>query len=843
MKTPPAPAVTDSELVALARQGDREAYGELVSRHQTLVASLAYSFCGDFARSQDIAQEAFLAAWRQLTALEDPEKFKAWLCGIARNLAYHHRRQQTRHPGPGAAPDVFEPVAEQPDPREQAVAREEAELVWRALAALPETYREPLILFYREHHSVARVAGALELSEETVKQRLTRGRRQLRHEVEKLIDRSLGTTAPGATFTAAVVAALPAATQQAAATAAAAVVGKGGAIAKGATAFAWLSVLATPFVSLAGLIIQSRLIDRTGRPAEERKFMRGLIWAGGGVGTLFLFILAGYHFWQSRSGLHPLPLATFAGLLLGGLVIATVVPAGIFFRRRRQFAEYVRRTQLPAHYSGWRRTVALIPARAVHFRSKATLLGLPLVDIRFGRSAEEPLVRGTAVGWIAMGDIAHGVVFAFGGCAIGGIAVGGIGIGGLSFGGAALGLFAFGGAAAGGFASGILFAAGYVALAPIALGWEAASGILAIARHAANGAIAFAGGVQTHRTDPWAQAEPLLYAWEQPFRLWVVKTFLPALLIPAISLVATNAFARHPRPPISAERRLQPAFLLLLALACAGVVGGWSLTVRRFTASLAARDAATVVQAREAVRLANGDEARARGRFELGKVLARARQRGEALAEFLWCFDEGMRNVPALAGVRVSELPREIATLGQLYPPAIAALRERRDRAAAALRSAEADRQTIWDFVSLNEVLGESEQSLALYRELPASHPRRDELGGHLFRQFLSSRQYADAVRAAPIDAIRVMWDGRQRAARRRSRATLQPAVQQRIHQDDIHWIADRLEVYAGARQMNEARELLTLALGYDATPTARAVYRESLERAGVPAMMDSTPR
>ena len=182
------PERPDRELVALARGGDQAAYGRLVARHQVLVVSVAYSVCGDFAGSQDIAQEAFVAAWRQLSTLEDAVKFKAWVCGIARNLGRNFVRQETRRleRETGSLDHAPESGAGIPGPREATVSREEAALVWAALETLPEAYREPLVLFYREQQSVERVATALDLSVDTVKQRLSRGRAMVREQVEGL---------------------------------------------------------------------------------------------------------------------------------------------------------------------------------------------------------------------------------------------------------------------------------------------------------------------------------------------------------------------------------------------------------------------------------------------------------------------------------------------------------------------------------------------------------------------------------------------------------------------------------------------------------------------------------
>src|SRR5581483_1489960 len=78
---------TDVELVGRTDAGDRAAFGELVARHQAAVCGVAYALLGDIGRSEDVAQEAFVAAWRQLGQLRQRSKFRSWVCGIARNLA------------------------------------------------------------------------------------------------------------------------------------------------------------------------------------------------------------------------------------------------------------------------------------------------------------------------------------------------------------------------------------------------------------------------------------------------------------------------------------------------------------------------------------------------------------------------------------------------------------------------------------------------------------------------------------------------------------------------------------------------------------------------------------
>ena len=160
---------SDAQLVERSLFGDAAAFGGIVERYQGLICGLAYSACGNPHLSEDLAQETFIAAWRQLRDLRETDKLKAWLCGIARNVINNHFRKQQRTPTAQAA-ELHESLpALANSPSENAMSRQEEALVWRALEAMPENYREPLVLFYRQQESVAAVAASLDLSEDTVK--------------------------------------------------------------------------------------------------------------------------------------------------------------------------------------------------------------------------------------------------------------------------------------------------------------------------------------------------------------------------------------------------------------------------------------------------------------------------------------------------------------------------------------------------------------------------------------------------------------------------------------------------------------------------------------------------
>jgi RNA polymerase sigma factor (sigma-70 family) len=196
---------SDAELLAATRRGERAAFGTLVERYQGVVCAVTYSSTGDRALSEDVAQDTFLAAWRQLDQLREVGRLRAWLCGIARNLARKARRKTSRE---ALVEPATEPVSDA-DPFERVSEHESEALVRSALDRVPEAYREVLVLYYREQRSVREVAAALELSEAAALQRLSRGRQYLAEGVANLVERSLRGALPRKSLVPGVLAALP----------------------------------------------------------------------------------------------------------------------------------------------------------------------------------------------------------------------------------------------------------------------------------------------------------------------------------------------------------------------------------------------------------------------------------------------------------------------------------------------------------------------------------------------------------------------------------------------------------------------------------------------------------
>jgi RNA polymerase sigma factor (sigma-70 family) len=180
-------ARSDIELVEASLRGEHEAFGDLVARYQDVVCAVSYSSTGDRVLSEDVAQETFIAAWRQLDRLRSSQRLRPWLCGIARNLARTARKRRRREP----LVDADDQIAETDGPYDVAARGDVERVVREALARIPYAYREALVLYYREDLSIREIAETLGVSETTVMQRLSRGRRHLAASVTEVVESSL----------------------------------------------------------------------------------------------------------------------------------------------------------------------------------------------------------------------------------------------------------------------------------------------------------------------------------------------------------------------------------------------------------------------------------------------------------------------------------------------------------------------------------------------------------------------------------------------------------------------------------------------------------------------------
>jgi len=181
-----ASASDDQTDVERVLAGNVSAFEGIVRRWQTPLVNLAYRFCHDRGRSEDMAQEAFLRAYRGLAQWRKDAVFSTWLFALATNL---YRSELRRIP---ARTVSLEDIAEPPDTRASDRGLEDGDYdrdlaVRRAVGALPAKYREALILFYFHEMDVTTAARSLGLPEGTVKARLFRGREILRNKLPQLL--------------------------------------------------------------------------------------------------------------------------------------------------------------------------------------------------------------------------------------------------------------------------------------------------------------------------------------------------------------------------------------------------------------------------------------------------------------------------------------------------------------------------------------------------------------------------------------------------------------------------------------------------------------------------------
>lgn len=547
-RSAPLSPVSDADLWRASRAGDRDAFGRIVERYQSLVAAIAYSRTGDLAAASDFAQETFVTAWRKQNDLREPALLKSWLAGIARNLTANAAKVVQRRGGvPVALDGIAEPAAREASPEAHAVSKQEEELLWNTLAELPESYREPLVLFYREERSIAEVASQLELSEDAVKQRLSRGRAMLKAEMSALVESALARSRPGASFGAGVLAAIAftAPTSAALATkvsgAAAAGAATGAATGKGTVAGIGGAALAGPAAGLLTAWLAAKLAAGTARSEGERReiaaaFRTALLFVLPMLGLILGLVWVG----TTRFAEVPAFLATGATLWTAALVGGLIRMAN---RTGQRIAAL--RAGGGVSDSAWlaelaRRGVA--PSRARRYESRLRIFGLPLFAYASGGvdagAAFDRSTRRGARGWLAVGDLALSPLLAVGGVAIAPIALGGVTVGLLSL--------SVAGVAVGAFAVGSL-AFGWIACGIVAAGWQGAAGVTAIAHQFAVGSQASALEANSPAAVAWFRD-----AWFMPFAAGFGAA-LPALVLLAIvvplGLMARRAVALRRRRP------------------------------------------------------------------------------------------------------------------------------------------------------------------------------------------------------------------------------------------------------------------------------------------------------
>jgi RNA polymerase sigma-70 factor (ECF subfamily) len=174
----PLIAEDENDLIEQARQGDRNAFGELVRSYYPGVVRVVYRLCGDTGLSEDMTQETFLRAWLNLPSFRPQSSLRNWLYRIAVNATLDVLRRRTDEP---LEDEVYRMYPDQTaGPETSLIEKERVALLQQAMHSLPEAARSVLVL--REYGSLSyqEIASVLDIPVGTVMSRLNYARNRLR---------------------------------------------------------------------------------------------------------------------------------------------------------------------------------------------------------------------------------------------------------------------------------------------------------------------------------------------------------------------------------------------------------------------------------------------------------------------------------------------------------------------------------------------------------------------------------------------------------------------------------------------------------------------------------------
>jgi RNA polymerase sigma-70 factor (ECF subfamily) len=167
---------SEADLLRRAKAGDAQAFAHLVERYWPPLHRWLFLLTRQEQSAEDLAQEAFLRAWRSLASLEDAPRFRSWLFSIARRCMLDAQRAARTRP---AEPLACDHADSGPGPPEQVIGREACDRVQAEFDRLSILYRSALALWTQEGMPYSEMAVALGVSEETARWRVCKARQLL----------------------------------------------------------------------------------------------------------------------------------------------------------------------------------------------------------------------------------------------------------------------------------------------------------------------------------------------------------------------------------------------------------------------------------------------------------------------------------------------------------------------------------------------------------------------------------------------------------------------------------------------------------------------------------------
>jgi RNA polymerase sigma-70 factor, ECF subfamily len=187
-------SLSDHQLIEAVRVGDEEAFAEIVNRYRSAITNYLFRFLNDYEEAVDLAQETFVRVYFAVERYHTDYAFSTYIYRIATNLAISELRKRKRRKlisltglfqfGAGEEEKDFHPPDMQPLPDENLLEDEQSRMIARAIEALPEKYRAPIVLRDVQGKSYDEVAQILGLGLGTTKSRINRARGLLREKLK-----------------------------------------------------------------------------------------------------------------------------------------------------------------------------------------------------------------------------------------------------------------------------------------------------------------------------------------------------------------------------------------------------------------------------------------------------------------------------------------------------------------------------------------------------------------------------------------------------------------------------------------------------------------------------------
>ena len=179
---------TERKLVEAAQNGDKKAFGDLIRLHQKKLFRYIYGLVGSFDQAEDIVQEAFVKAYGALNTFKPEYSFYPWLSTIARNLAFTQvNREEKKESLDSLTEKGFDTASADLGPLEKMLDAESESRFYKALMAMPVTYRSVFVLRHFENMDYVQIAHYLKIPPGTVDSRLYRARKYLMEELKELL--------------------------------------------------------------------------------------------------------------------------------------------------------------------------------------------------------------------------------------------------------------------------------------------------------------------------------------------------------------------------------------------------------------------------------------------------------------------------------------------------------------------------------------------------------------------------------------------------------------------------------------------------------------------------------